>query len=108
VDRRDIGGRIGLERRELALEDRAAAVVFIAQIDVDLVDTDRPGGDQRAFDEAVRVALEVVAVLERARLAFVDVDRAEARRGFGRDRFPFPAGGKPAPPRPRRPECPSP
>jgi hypothetical protein len=61
--------RIGAKRGELALEDRAAAGVLVAQVDVDRVDADRPRGDQHALEEAVRIALEVVAVLERAGLA---------------------------------------
>ena len=76
--------RIRLQRRDLALEDRAAAVILVAQVDVDRVDADRPRRDQRAFEKAVRIALEVVAVLERARLALVDVDRQQARRRLGR------------------------
>jgi len=79
-------------------------VVFVAQVDVDLRDIDRPGRDKRAFDEAVRVALEIKAVLEGARLAFVDVDRAQTRRRLRGNGLPFAPRGKPAPPRPRRPE----
>ena len=66
--------RVGLELGDRLLEDRAAGGVLVAQIDVDVVDAHRPRGDQRPFEEAVRVALEVVTVLERAGLAFVDVD----------------------------------
>ena len=40
----------------------------------------------------MRVALEVVAILERAGLAFVDVDRHQARRRFRRDDLPLAAG----------------
>src|SRR5262249_48010486 len=63
-------------------------------VDVDLGDADGPRGDDRALDEAVRIALEVVAVLERAGLALVDVDRHEARLGLGRDRPPLAPGGE--------------
>ncbi len=94
VNRRQRARRVGLQRRDLLLEDRAAAVVLVAQIDVDRLDADRPGGDQRAFEKAVRIAFEVVAVLERARLALVDVDRHQARRGLGRHELPLAAGGK--------------
>jgi hypothetical protein len=49
------------------------------------LDAHRPGGDQHAFEEAVRVALEVVtAVLEGAGLALVDVHRHQARRRLAR------------------------
>ena len=75
--------RIRLQRRELLLEDRAAAVILVAQVDIDGIDADRPGGDDGAFEEPMRIALEVVAILERARLALVDVDRHQARRRFG-------------------------
>ena len=40
----------------------------------------------------MRVALEVVAVLERAGLALVDVDRHQPRRAFGAHDLPFAAG----------------
>ena len=52
--------RRGAQLRQLGLEQRAAAVVLVAQVDVDARDADRPGGDQHAFEEAVRIALEVV------------------------------------------------
>ena len=86
--------RIGFERSDLALENRAARRVFVAKIDVDLVDADRPRGDQRALEEAVRIALEVVAILERARLALVDVHREQPRRGLGAHDFPLAARRK--------------
>ena len=55
---------------------------------------DHPGGDQHAFDEAVRIALEIVAVLEGAGLALVGVDREQARRRLGAHQRPFAAGRK--------------
>src|SRR6185312_17067085 len=63
----DVGqraGRIGGERVDLALQDRPAPGVFVAKVDVDRVDAHRPRGDQHAVEEAVRVALEIVAILE--------------------------------------------
>jgi len=42
----------------------------------------------------MRIALEVIAILERARLAFVDVDGHQPRRWFGANDFPFPSGRK--------------
>src|SRR5205085_7964680 len=60
-----------------------------AQIDVNLRDSHRPRGDEHAFEEAVRVALEVPAVLERARLALVDVHRHQARLGLAGDALPL-------------------
>ncbi len=103
--RGQLRGRIGLQRGELALEHLAAGVVLVAQVDVDVLDAHGPRGDQHALEEAVRVALEVVAVLERARLALVDVDRHEPRARLGaHDASTCAPTGKPAPPRPRRPE----
>src|SRR5262245_29586187 len=50
---RNRAGRIGLKRRDLAFENRAASVIFVAKVDVDFVDADSPRGDERAFDEAM-------------------------------------------------------
>ena len=55
---------------------------------------DHPGGDQHAFDEAMRIELEIVAVLERAGLALVAVDRHQARRRLRAHQRPFAAGRK--------------
>jgi len=81
-------------RRQLGLEQGAAAVVFVAQVDEDGLHVRHPAGDQRAFDEAVRIALEVIAVLEGARFALVDVDRHQARGRFGAHDAPFAPGRK--------------
>src|SRR6185369_6129930 len=51
-----------------------------------------PRGDQHALDEPVRITLEVVAVLERAGLALVDVDGHQPRRGLGADDLPLASG----------------
>ena len=82
------------ECRELALENRAAAVILVTQVDIDSVDVYGPGGDDRALEETMRVALEMVPILERAWLAFVDVDRHQPRSRFGRDDLPLSAGGE--------------
>src|SRR5229473_91175 len=66
MDRRQRAGRLGLQQRQLLLENRTAARIFVAQVNPDLADARAPGGDQHAFEEAVRIALEVPAVLERA------------------------------------------
>ncbi len=68
--------------------------IFVADIDVDVGGLDHPGGDQHAFDETVRIAFEIVAVLERAGLALVGVDRHQARRRLGAHQRPFAAGRK--------------
>ena len=63
------------------------AVRFIA--DDDLIGADRERGDERAFEHAVRVAIEELAVLERAGLAFGRVhDHGRAARPATRWRRP--------------------
>jgi hypothetical protein len=84
----------GTQFGQFAFEHAAAAVVFVAQVDVDLRDADGPGRDQHAFEKAVRVALEVDAVLEGAGLALVDIHRHQARRGFVAHDAPLAAGRK--------------
>ena len=69
-------------------------MILVPQVDVDRVDSDGPRRDDRAFEEAMRVALEIVRILERPRLAFVDVDRHQARSRFGCDDFPLAARWK--------------
>src|SRR2546428_676138 len=64
-----------LDLGELLRQQQPHLGVFVADIDVGLAGVDHPGGDQHALDEPVRIALEIVAVLERARLAFVGIDR---------------------------------
>jgi hypothetical protein len=86
--------RIGLKRGELALQDRAAAVILVAEIDVNGVDADRPRGDDRAFEESMRIALEIIAILEGARLSLVDVDSQQARGRFAGHDPPLPSGWK--------------
>src|SRR6185437_11841742 len=56
---------------ELLLQHQAEFGVFVADVDIGVVRLDHPGGDQHALGEAVRVALEIVAILEGYRLAFV-------------------------------------
>ncbi len=82
----------GLELRDLAQQQLADAGVLVAQIDVGGRRLDRPGGDQHALEETVRVALEVVAVLEGAGLALVGVDREVAGLGRVAHEAPFAPG----------------
>ena len=49
--------------------------IFVADVDVDFRRFDHPGRDQHALDEAMRIPLEIVAVLEGTRLALVGIDR---------------------------------
>ena len=52
MNRRDRARRIRLQRGDLPLENRAAAVILVAQVDVDLVDADRPGRDRARLRES--------------------------------------------------------
>src|SRR5579871_3631230 len=83
-----------LKRRDLTLQNGAAAMILVAQVNVDGVDADRPCRDQRALEKTVRIPLQIVTVLEGSRLPFVDIDRHQARRRLGRYQPPFAAGGK--------------
>src|SRR3546814_7630056 len=69
----------GLQLGDLLQQDLARRRILVAQVDVAALAADRPGGDQRALEEAVRIALQVEAVLEGAGLALVGVDRHQAR-----------------------------
>ncbi len=94
MDRRQRARRIFLQRGDLALEYRAAARVLVAQVNIDLGNLRRPRRDHHAFEKAVRIALEVIAVLERSRLALVDIDGHQARRAFAAQNAPLAAGRK--------------
>ena len=72
-------------------------MVLVAQVDVAGLGPHHMGGDQHAFKKAVRVALEVSAVLEGAGLALVDVDGHQARRGLLAHDAPLAPGGKAGP-----------
>ena len=86
-----------MQRLQLALENSAATRILVTQIDIDFGDLHRPGGDHHAFEKAVRIALEVVAILEGARLALVDIDRHHPRREFSPDDAPLASSGKAGP-----------
>src|SRR5687767_447796 len=80
LDVRDGIRRIGVERSALALEDRPPAAVLVARVDINSLAGPRPRRDQRAFEKTARMTFELVTVLELPGLAFVDVDREQARR----------------------------
>src|SRR5690606_19883567 len=84
--------RLGFELLDLGRRSSDLAMVLVAQVNVDFLDADRPGRDQRALAESVRIALEVVAVLEGAGLALVDVDRHQARAVEALDDAPLAPG----------------
>ena len=52
------------------------------------------GADQHAFEEAMRIVFEIPAILERAGLAFVAIDRHQPRAGLAEHRAPFSPRGK--------------
>ncbi len=78
--------------------------VFVAQVEVDFRRLDRPGGDQHALEEAVRVGFEEIAVLEGAGLALVGVDRQQARRRLLAHKAPFAPGRETGAAEPAQPE----
>ena len=81
-----------LDLGELVGEHQPHFGILVADIDVDVRRLDHPGGDQHAFDEAVGIAFEIMAVLEGAGLALVGVDRHQAGRRLGAHQRPFAAG----------------
>jgi hypothetical protein len=62
------------EGRDLALQHAAEVRVLVAEVDPAGLGLDGVGGDQHAFQHAVRLLLQAVAVLEGAGLALVGVD----------------------------------
>ncbi len=68
--------------------------VFVAHVEVDALGLHGVGGDQRALQRAVRVALEEPAVLEGAGLALVAVDRHQPRAGVAAHDAPLAPGGE--------------
>ena len=68
--------------------------IFVANVKISIRSLHDPRCDQHALDETVRVAFEIVTVLERAGLALVAIDRKQPRRRFGAHQRPFPAGRK--------------
>ena len=51
----------GVDLGDLVGEHQPHFGIFVADVDVDVRRFDHPGGDQHAFDEAVRVAFEIIA-----------------------------------------------
>ena len=78
-----------LELGDLLLQDLDNGGVFVADVDEDLLGLDGPRGNQRAFQELVRLALEIVAILEGAGLALVAVDGHQPRALFAAHEAPF-------------------
>ena len=81
--------------------------IFRPAVDVALVGADGPGGDYHALQHGVGIGLQHAAVHEGPGVALVRVaeDVFHLAPGFARRRSHFRPVGKPAPPRPRRPEA---
>ena len=84
-----------LELGDLLVEDLQNRRILVAHIDEDFRGLHGPGGDEHAFQELVRPALEVVAVLERARLALVAIDGHQPRALLGANKRPLAPGWEP-------------
>ncbi len=80
----------GFDSCNLAREDLAAFRIFIAKVDVNCLRLDRPRPDQHAFEDAVRIGFDMIAILESPRLSFICVHRHHPRAGFGADELPLP------------------
>ena len=89
--------RVGLQARDFALQNRAATVVFVAQVDVARVNAHHLRGHQHALQETVRITLQVGAVLEGAGLTFVNIHRHEFGRRLVTHDAPFATGRKAGP-----------
>ena len=83
-----------LEFGQFDFQDLAHGWVFIAHVNEDLLRLDRPGGDQHALEKIVRLALQIVAVLERAGLPLVAIDRHQPRPRLGTHQAPLASGWK--------------
>ena len=81
-----------VELRDLFQQHLADARIFVAEVDVALGGFDGPAGDQRAFEEAMRVLLHVDPVLDRAGLAFVRIDGHQPGPRLGPDEAPLAPG----------------
>ena len=81
-----------------ALEDFRAFGKFSAYVDVRRPGVERVTRNQHAFEQLVRIFMNDVAILERARLGFIGVTNQIDRPFFVRlDKAPFQAAGKPGP-----------
>ena len=79
---------------DLVFQHEPKLGVFVTDVDICLARLDNPGSNQHAFDEAVRIALEIVAILESARLAFVGIDCEHSLSRFSAHERPFATGRK--------------
>ena len=84
-----------LEGRDLVQQNLAHGRVLVAQVDEGALGLDRPCGDQQALQEPVRIAFQIVPVLERAGLALVGVDAEVARLRLPADQAPLAPGREP-------------
>ena len=94
LGQRVFAGWIRGQRRQFRFENFTALMIFVAQINVACIDAGHLRRDQHAFDESMRIALKKVAILEGARLAFVDIHRHQAWRLLSAHNAPLASGGK--------------
>ena len=83
------------KRGDLGQQDLAVLGIFVAQVEIDRFRLDRPGGDQHALKHLVRFGVQIVAVLERAGLALVRIDRHQARTRLSAHKAPLLPGREP-------------
>ncbi len=81
-----------LEFGQLRREDLAYGWILISHVEEDFSGLDRPGGDQHAFEKPVRLAFEIVAILEGAGLTLITIDGHQARTRLRPYEAPFSAG----------------
>ena len=82
------------DARELIVQHQSHFGIFVADVEVDVARLDHPGRDQHAFDEAVRIALEIITVLEGAGLAFIRIHSEKTRGRLRPHQRPFASGGE--------------
>ena len=82
----------GLDLRDFLGQHQPDFRIFVAQIEIDGRRLHHPSGDQHAFDEPMRIALQIIAILEGAGLALVAVDRHQAGCRLRPDQGPFAPG----------------
>ena len=82
----------GLEFGDGLAQHLVQARVFVPQVDVAGAGLDHLGTDQHALQELVGRALQVVTILDRARLALVGVDHHVSRRRLGAHEGPLAEG----------------
>ena len=66
---------LGFQSGDFKVQQIPDLWILIAEIEITILGLHDPGGDQHAFQRAMRIAFEIVPVLESSGLALVGVDR---------------------------------